>query len=334
MSYYPEPAPTDPKQLAEYIERELRRIGGEIDAVHDRNILYAEPSRVSDGMVRIADGSSWNPGSGGGQYLRLNDEWHYMGSGGDTFLNISLGLESGYKMFGGLGERESMGVVTDGEDIWRGNQLTPAPTSDTSIPVPPDIGEQMTVISEDANDTSAGTGVRTVDIHYLDATGAEQEETVTLNGTTGVDTVATDIRFVNDMHSATAGSNGVAEGHIKIYAKSDSGLVYNMIEEGGNKSLVPNRMVPLGKTLVLQQWRVTETKAKRVAFRIRSTDNEGTLTPGVFCFKDTHYLSGNSSGDISLVDAIPALSIVKVSGWGDANGGESSCSWWGILKDD
>ncbi len=75
MSYFPEPAPTDPKQLAEYIERELRRIGEAITQALDLDELHAEPERLSAGMVRFADGTDWNPGSGQGLYLYNGSAW-------------------------------------------------------------------------------------------------------------------------------------------------------------------------------------------------------------------------------------------------------------------
>ncbi len=249
----------------------------------------------------------------------------------DYVTETSLGNVPGRSYMTALGERDTMAVVTTGEDVWRGNELSPAPTSTTTIPTPSAAGEQMTVVSEDAADNATGTGVRTLNLHYIDAAGDEKVELVTLNGTTGVDTVATDIRFINDMHTVSKGSNGVAEGHIKIYKTGSVGLVYNMIAEGGNQSLVPHRMVPAGYKLVLKRWSCSEAQGKRVAFRIRSTDQHGVLYEGVFCFKDTQYLNRTTSGDIKLYDTIPALSIIKVSAWSTAAGGEGSCSWAGEL---
>ncbi len=252
------------------------------------------------------------------------------GSGSD----IAIGNVTGRTVMNAMGERETMAVVANGEDVWRGNELSPAPTSTTVIPTPAAAGEQMTVVSESVNDDLVGTGVQKVEIHYIDASGVEQEEILEMDGTTEVDTVATNIRFVNDMYSTQVGSNGVAADHIKIYKKGTVGLVYNMIAQGGNKSLVPHRMVPAGKTLVLKGWQCSEAQGKRVAYRIRSTDMHGSLISGVFCFKDTCYLNKTTSGVLPLNVAIPALSIVKVSAWSDQAAAEGSCSWHGELVDD
>lgn len=246
---------------------------------------------------------------------------------------VIAGEISDMSILRGFGERESMGTTATGEDIWRGNELTPAPTSHTSIPIPAAAGEQMTVVSESANDADAGTGINTLDIHYIDAAGDAQSETVTMDGTTEVDTTATDIRFVQHIHARTVGSAGVADGHVKIYKKGSSGLVYNMIHVGGNMSLVPNRMVPAGKNLLLMGWHCSEAQSKRVAFRLRSTDVDGELLPGVFCFKDVVYLNGRTMSINGPHALVPSLSIVKISGWPDAIGAEGSCSWWGVLLD-
>jgi len=249
------------------------------------------------------------------------------------FEQVALGKIPGRKMMYAMGERESMSVIASGEDIWRGNELSPAPTDDAVIPIPAASGEQMTVVSESANDAAVGTGIQQIEIEYLDANGDEQEEIITLNGTTPVNTVATDIRFVNDMYAVAIGTGGVAAGNIKIYKTGTVGDVYNMIYIGGNKSLVPSRMVPAGKVLYLDGWHAEEAQDKRVAIKIRSTDMHGVIRSGIFCFKDTVYMRKTSSGFLPLNYAIPAFSIVKVSGWSDQASAEASCSWRGVLID-
>ena len=247
-------------------------------------------------------------------------------------LGVILGKVSGQRVMKAFGEREAIGTTATGEDIWRGNELTPAPTSHTTIPTPASVGEQMTLVSESTADNGAtATGVLTVMLEYIDAVGNEQTETVTMNGTTPVNTVATDIRFINSMHTMSAGSGAVAAGHIKIYKTGSVGLVYNMIALGGNKSLVPHRMVPAGHKLFLKEWHCSEAQGKRIAYRIRSTDESGMLLPGIFVFKDACYLKQSASPDMSINVIVPALTIVKVTGWAIAINAEGSASWWGVL---
>ncbi len=246
-------------------------------------------------------------------------------------LQVLRGLVSGVTIMKALGERLGCGTVTEGEDIWPGNDLSPSPTSDEIIPLPSASGEQMTAVSESTEDVSGGSGVSEITVPYLDGSGNEQTTTVSMNGTTGVDLTPSDVSFVQDMYSSDSDNPTVAAGNIKIYKKTDSGLVYNMIAEGGNKSLVPHRQIPTGKTLYLMSWRAAESKDKEIAIRIRSTDMDGVLIPGLFCFKGATILSKSTSGDISLCDVVPALSVVKVSGWGVQAAARCAVSWWGYL---
>jgi len=232
-------------------------------------------------------------------------------------------LPNGVSIMNAFGERENMGTTATGEDVWRGTA--------TTIPIPSSSGEQMTLVSDDTQDTTLGTGARRIKLHYIQAvTGAEMVETVDLDGTTPVDTVATDIMFINDIYTVLTGSNGVAEGDIIVYKKGAASTIYSMISAGGNKAMIPNRMVPAGHTLVMKGWHCEEAQGKRCAIRIRSTDMRGVLLP-VFCFKDVAYLKQTASGMLELNDNIPALSIIKVSAWPDQAAAETSCSWWGEL---
>jgi hypothetical protein len=196
----------------------------------------------------------------------------------------------------------------------------------------------MTLVSESTADNGAtATGALTVAVHYIDAAGDEQVEVVTMNGTTEVDTVATDIRFVQELQVKTVGSNSVAEGNIRIFSEGDDTLVYNMIAAGGNQSLVPHRMVPIGKRLRVTGWTCSEKSAtKRCVVRLRS-DCNNEMTPvrqaGVFLFKGAAALDGTSVTSVVPFN-VPELSVVKASAWVAAAGGaEIVMQWWGELYD-
>jgi len=253
----------------------------------------------------------------------------------DFKSQVAAGNIRGYSIMKGMGEYESGGTDAAGEDVCRWQDFTP--DGPTRLPTPSLAGEQMTLISESAEDgAGTSTGVLTVRVHYLDVAGKEQTEDVTLNGTTGANTTFTNAIFINDLYALTVGSNGVAVGNIAIYKLGGSiaSDLYNMIGAGGNKSLVPHRMVPANKTLLLQEWCCTEAQSKRAAFRIRSTDMHGVLISGVFCFKGVSYLNGGASGTMALTARVPEFSVVKVTVWADAVASEGSCDWWGYLIDD
>jgi hypothetical protein len=73
MSYFPESPPKD--YDPEYLYRELLRIVDAINQIHDHEIFHNEPDKLYDGMIRYADGTDWNPGSGEGLYERNNGAW-------------------------------------------------------------------------------------------------------------------------------------------------------------------------------------------------------------------------------------------------------------------
>jgi len=251
----------------------------------------------------------------------------------ENFLTAVLrGDVPGYSVMNGMGEFESGIVDVDGADVCRAAEVG----GGARLPEPADAGEQMTVISTSLEDGPGNNGILTLRIEYLDADGLFQTEDIVMNGTTAVDTVATDIRFVQDMYALTVGPVGVAQGDITVIKKGGAAAtdLYQFIVAGGNKSLVPHRMVPVGCHLVLKSWSATEGNNKRAAFRLRSTDMNGLLLPGVFCFKDTTYLDGSTSGDMSIGVIVPALSIVKASYWSIIVGSEGSVRWWGYLIED
>lgn len=169
---------------------------------------------------------------------KWEDSYAKMGS----FLNdVARGNVKGASIFSAFGELVTTGAAT-GNLIW--------PIEGTvNIPVPVPAGVQMAVVSTNAADTAAGTGVRSVEIHYLDANLAEQVEIVTLNGVTPVNTVATDIRFINCMHMLTYGSGKAAAGNISA---SNGGTTYSRLVAGKRRCSSSARMVPAGKVLMLK----------------------------------------------------------------------------------
>jgi len=269
---------------------------------------------TNKGRIYFWDGANWRLDLSGKGTLQ------------DTDLLISQGFVQGHTIMSGMGEREGMGTTAAGEDVWRG--------SAASMPVPVDAGEQMTVTSSSANDDVGNTGATEITIEYLDANGDEQTTTVAMNGTADVDVTPTNVRFVNDMYTSAVGSNGVAVGDITIFEKATPANIYNMIYQGGNKSLVPHRMVPNGKTLHLKSWNCSETSNKDTIVRIRSDCTPaGVRQQGIYLFKGTFFVNTFSSPNDIVNRKIPELSVLKVSAWSTAAGADVSVNWWGILSD-
>jgi hypothetical protein len=118
----------------------------------------------------------------------------------------------------------------------------------STLLVPPAPGVQMSIVSNSANDAAAGTGARTIVIEYLDGNLDFSFELITLNGTTPVNTIATDIRWVQAMHVATAGSGGKAAGQIDL---NYNGNTYSRIITNERTSHSSLRRVPRNKKLFI-----------------------------------------------------------------------------------
>ena len=81
VGYLHETPPKDPAQLPAYLDRELRRISIAIEIMRNGLIfekIHAEPSKKHDGMVKYADGTNWNPGSGAGFYYYKVTTWTFI----------------------------------------------------------------------------------------------------------------------------------------------------------------------------------------------------------------------------------------------------------------
>ena len=229
-----------------------------------------------------------------------------------------------------IGERDNVQVVVNGSDVWNGTV--------TSITYPPSSGEQMEIFCANSADTSDGIGVQEVMVHYLDSNGDEQTESKATNGG-AIDTTASDMRFIQNIHATKVGSNGVSVGNIDIRSKATPANIFNNIGAGGNMSLNITKMVPRNKTLYLTQWHGSASGKQSVKMRLRSTDIHGDIfgdsSSPVFLFKDTITLE-NSSFNRNWIEEelfpIPEFSIVKVSVWApDQAGADVACGWSGIL---
>jgi hypothetical protein len=119
---------------------------------------------------------------------------------------------------------------------------------------------QLSVSSSSTNDTSAGTGARTVTLSGLDADYNEISETITLNGQTAVTTTNSYLRIFR-MVVNSAGSGGENAG--VIYAGTGtvtSGVPankYATIAIGDNQTLMALWTVPANHTAYLLQTDVT-----------------------------------------------------------------------------
>ena len=80
MAYIPRQPPSDPAQLPGFLLEELRNIARSTttDTVQ-LDPLAVAPAKPRDGLVVMADGTNWNPGSGGGFYGYRAGAWRFLG---------------------------------------------------------------------------------------------------------------------------------------------------------------------------------------------------------------------------------------------------------------
>jgi len=243
---------------------------------------------------------------------------------------IMEGLIAGHSQFGSFGARENVLEVAQGSDLWNG--------AATTQPYPVDAGEQLIIVSTSAEDdpdkggATPGTGIHTLHLHYLDAAGAPQTEDIELDGTTPVTLTETNVRFVQLMHTLTAGTTGAAVGTITLYKSGAAATVYGHIAIGTNKTLSPMMMVPAGKTLYITQG-FASAADKSVDIRLRATAVAGELIPNVFIAQGV-----GSLRDTAIVRSprikIPSLAIVKMTCYVPATkaGADVSGGWSGWIE--
>jgi hypothetical protein len=122
---------------------------------------------------------------------------------------VSLGRRQGVVSWQKFGWNDDVDTGAQ-ETIWSyGGLLSPLTTART-----------LSIVSSSANDTAAGTGLRTVLVTGIDANRLEQAETVTLNGTTPVVTSASWLG-VNRVTPTSAGSGLTNAGNITATASVD-----------------------------------------------------------------------------------------------------------------
>lgn len=82
MQYVPQNVPTDVKDIPSYLSNELKSISAAMTQANQLLLLqksYSAPVKPREGMIALADGTSWNPGSGAGFYGYRGSAWVLLG---------------------------------------------------------------------------------------------------------------------------------------------------------------------------------------------------------------------------------------------------------------
>lgn len=172
--------------------------------------------------------------------IKTSNEWLQISSESIYRQNPiwqSGGLVDGYLTVNKYGRNIDIDTSTTPEDLWGGSGLyTGFPVTDS---------EPIEVLSSNAADAAAGTGLRTVSIQGLDQNWDRVSETLTLNGTTPVQSVNT-YRRVHTMQGVTAGSGGFNAGTITIRHATTEANVFLFMQIGTNQTNCSGFTIPAG----------------------------------------------------------------------------------------
>ena len=81
IQYTPAPAPIRQEDIPQYLRGELEKIARAFSGVENIQLveLNVAPDKPRNGMIVLADGTNFNPGSGAGMYGRIAGAWVKLG---------------------------------------------------------------------------------------------------------------------------------------------------------------------------------------------------------------------------------------------------------------
>jgi len=189
----------------------------------------------------------------------------------------------------------------------------------------------MAVSSSSANDSSAGSGARTVYILGINGTGAEVAETVVLNGMSGVITTHS-FTAIQAITVTSVGSGGENSGDIRVGTGTiTSGVpanVYGHVASGENQSLMGHFTIPAGYTGYMARGSIssaTQTGSAYLTGRLKLRMGGIVYTAAIVTVS-----GGMVDFNFEYPIAIPEGACVSATAAGTANN-ESVSSYFQIL---
>lgn len=76
--YVPLPVPQAEKGLLPWLRREMARLAAVLNGPMVVDTWNVAPDKPPEGMLAIADGTNWNPGSGYGLYIYKSGTWTFI----------------------------------------------------------------------------------------------------------------------------------------------------------------------------------------------------------------------------------------------------------------
>ena len=211
----------------------------------------------------------------------------------DYYTRVAQGLVPGSKIIQKYGKNPSVSSGTY-STIWNGGgAYTGFPTG----------AETVTVTSSSIDDVATtGTGLWTLRIYGLSATGLEQSEDIIMNGTTAVTSTLSYLRL-NRAKGLTAGALLHNDGDITIRQSITTTTIFAVMPATYNTTMIAAYTVPSDKNgyLLSQRASIANKNAATVAMRIKSR------SPGVlFTVGGEAALNSTGTGYININFKIPS----------------------------
>lgn len=186
----------------------------------------------------------------------------------DYLIEVAKGNIPGTTVAGFAGAKPN--ITTSFETMWDIAGNFTFPTGD----------EAWEVLSSDADDTSAGTGARSILITGLDTNFDPVTEIVSLDGVTPVATTRTDWNRINDIFVVSSGSSENNEGTITLRVAS-AGATRATILPTLARSFNGFFTVPTGKVFMVLQTASFTPKGEDIVIRNRiKLDGTNTFLAG------------------------------------------------------
>ena len=195
----------------------------------------------------------------------------------------------------------------------------------------PSSGIQMRAVSTSPLDTSSGTGIQQLEIHYLNSSHVEQEEILTLSGTTPVVTTATDILRINSIYTYAVGTNLKSAGTISIQNVGGT-VTYSQILQNENNANQCIYTVPAGKTFIVNTIRLScgSASSGRIGrFELQaSVDPDGEVNnSGIFYTqKEMTVQDGHIAINLESPFNCPATADLKIRVIANASNSNAICT--------
>lgn len=185
-----------------------------------------------------------------------------------------------------VGRNPLINISTAPEDVWsQGGAYTGFPTG---------APEAVRVVSTSINDTSGGTGARTMTICGLKSNTSKdyEEETLTLNGTTNVVSISSWYRII-EAEVITAGSTGSNVGTITISHNVTTANIFCTIVPTYNKAAIACFTIPSTRTGYMVKFLANLVRTSgaagsgTVSIRVRDTLTANSVFKVIYVFEMT-----------------------------------------------